>query len=126
MYPLLFLAALSPFLGGGLWVLGAVLQNKLWALRFAVVNLSLGLGVPLVTWLISMARERSMLAEMKDQVSPADWSTIQAAARGEALALPWAALLSSPWLLSSGLALLGVALLRHPAVSYHARPDARP
>ena len=117
MYPLLSLAVLSPFLGLGLYALGGLLTNKVWALRFGLFNLTLGIAVPLLSWAGSVWRTNASLASVKDQVAPADWATIEAAAHSEMLTLPWAALLSSPWLVSSGFALLGLALLRHPSVA---------
>jgi hypothetical protein len=112
MYPLLLLGAVSPLLGISLYVIGAVLRDKVWALRFAIVSLALGVALPPLAWAISAWRMNETLSHIKGTVSPEDWGAIEGTAHAEMLALPWAALLSSPWLLLSGFALLGVALLR--------------
>lgn len=126
MYPLLLLAVLSPILGLGFYALGALLKNKVWALRFAVMNLALGIAVPLLSWGGSVWHTRATLASIKDRVNPADWEMIETVSRGEMLTLPWAALLSSPWLVASGFALLGVALLGHPSLAKEGPPTASP
>jgi hypothetical protein len=110
MYPLMLLAALSPVVSLGFYVLGLLMKDKAWALRFAVVNLFLGIGVPVLVAGYSTWQADRLLGRIKGTVSEYDWPTIETAARAEMLALPWGALLSSPWFVLSGFGLVGVAL----------------
>ncbi len=117
MYPVLLLGCLSAPASVALYVVGLVAKEKRWALRFAVTNLVLGIGTPLAAWSYASWQSARALGAAKATASPEDWATLEAAARSELFALPWAALLSSPWFLVSGFGLLGVALLRHPALA---------
>ena len=115
-WPLLLLGITAPIFCPALYLVGAVLKDKVWALRLGLFNAGLGIGLPLLSWLIGEVRMRSAIRGM-GELNPQDLRTIGYAARGEMLTLPWLALLSSPWLVGSGLALLGLALLRHPAIA---------
>jgi hypothetical protein len=116
-YPLLLLGLACPVLCPGSYIIGALLKNKVWALRFGVLNLALGVALPLICWVVASMRLHAAVEEIRQHGAPADLELVELAARGEMLALPWLSLLSSPWLVATGFALLGVSLLRHPALA---------